>query len=102
MWVRRKPFVVFLVTAVLLAGVLGSPALASVEAEENEATATAMAFDLLILRPFGFAAFVLGSAFFVVSLPFSAISGNTKEAGKFLVIDPAKYTFIRTFGQLDP
>jgi len=102
MWVRKKPFVVFLVTTALLASVLGSPALASVEGEEGEATATTMAFDLLILRPFGFTALVIGSAFFIVSLPFSVISGNIKEAGKFLVVDPAKYTFTRTFGQLEP
>jgi len=58
----------------------------------------AMAGDLLIARPFGVVWTVAGSALFVVSLPFTALGGNVKQAAHTLVIGPAKETFVRCLG----
>jgi len=41
---------------------------------------------------------VVGTAVFIVSLPFSALGGNTKIACQKLVKDPAKFTFKRPLG----
>jgi len=57
-----------------------------------------MAFDLLLMRPFGMIATVLGSAAFVVSLPFSFMGGNIEPAYEKMVEDPAAYTFNRPLG----
>jgi hypothetical protein len=35
---------------------------------------------------------------FVVSLPFTAAGGSVKEAGRGLVVGPAKETFVRCLG----
>jgi hypothetical protein len=59
----------------------------------------AMAADLVLARPLGFVATVLGTALFIVSLPFSAAGGNSKEAFERLVEDPAKFTFTRPLGR---
>jgi hypothetical protein len=52
-------------------------------------------------RPVGFAATVLGSAIFVVSLPVTATSGSIKSAAEALVLRPARYTFVRPLGDMD-
>ncbi len=59
-----------------------------------------IAFDLVLVRPFGLIATALGSAIFVVSLPFSAsVEGGVKQASEKLVKEPARYTFKRPLGE---
>jgi len=65
------------------------------------ATAEKMIADLLLLRPLGIVATVMGTAFFIVSLPFSVPGGNTKAAFQKLVTDPAKFTFDRPLGEVE-
>jgi len=60
--------------------------------------AYSMIGDLLIARPLLIAATAIGAVAFVVSLPFSALGGNVKEAGKALVVDPGKEAFVRCLG----
>lgn len=99
----KKKSLVFLIVAVLLFTWVASPVLAkekqSITGEDRNAVS--MMFDLVILRPLGLAATVVGTAFFVVSLPFSVLGGNTGEAAKKLMVEPAKYTFTRPLGAED-
>ncbi len=64
-------------------------------------TAEAMVIDTGVARPLGLVGTVIGSAFFVVSLPFSAIGGNTPAAWNNLVATPATYTFHRPLGEFN-
>ena len=57
-----------------------------------------MAADLLIGRPVLLATTIVGSAVWLVALPFSALGGNVEESTEALVIGPAKATFIRCLG----
>jgi hypothetical protein len=67
--------------------------------EKNAAvTAGEMAGDVLVVRPLGLCATVIGTALFVVSLPFSALGGNTDKAFNYLMKSPAKFTFDRPLG----
>ena len=59
----------------------------------------AMTADLVLARPVGLAAIVAGTAVFVISIPFSAMGGNTGQAWQKLVIDPTEYTFHRPLGE---
>lgn len=59
-----------------------------------------VAADVLVARPAGLAATVVGSAIFVVALPFAAIAGDVKETGRALVGSPARWTFQRRLGEL--
>jgi len=99
----RKQSLVFLLAAVLAFSWAASPALASEKkyVVGEDRNAPAMMFDMVILRPLGLAGLAVGTAFFIVSLPFSLLGGNTGEAAQKLVVAPAKYTFTRPLGAED-
>ena len=68
---------------------------------ENDTTPSsgAIAADILLLRPLSFAGTILGTAVFVVGLPFEAIAGDVSGPAKRLVVEPAKFTFSRPLGE---
>ncbi len=59
-----------------------------------------MLADAFMVRPFMVVSTVLTTATFIVTLPFSAIGGNTGDAAQTLVAEPMKYTFARPLGQM--
>lgn len=63
-------------------------------------SAEKMVVDALVVRPLGILGTAAGTLVFVVSLPFSALGGNTDAAFQKLVADPAAYTFTRPLGDL--
>lgn len=69
------------------------------DAAVDRPSAATMTVDALLVRPLGLVATILGAGIFVVSLPFSALGGNVGEAGRALVVAPAKMTFSRPLGQ---
>jgi len=54
--------------------------------------------DIVIARPFGLAALVIGSAFFAVTYPFAAMSNSVHETADTLVGEPYRFTFLRPPG----
>lgn len=90
-------------TLALSAGVSADPMQDSqrLAYREDRPSAAAMAVDAVAIRPLGVVATVLGTGLFVVSLPFSAIGGNTEEAAQTLIGEPAKVTFKRPLGEFD-
>jgi hypothetical protein len=99
----RKKSVMLLVAAFVLVSVALAPALGEQENyqydTEEYSDAVAMGVDLVVVRPLWFVGTVLGTVAFVVSLPFTALGGNTSEAAQKLVVAPAKYTFVRPLGK---
>ena len=90
--------------AVLLIGIFLSVAFtaaahAQTEPPEKDWEVGKMAADAILARPIGIISTVLGGAVFIVSLPFSALGGNTGQAWDTLVITPARFTFKRPLGQ---
>jgi hypothetical protein len=67
---------------------------------EQEPSGGDMLADMVLMRPFMLTATAVGLVSFVVTLPFSALGGNVDEAGKKMVLEPAKYTFVRPLGEL--
>ena len=61
-------------------------------------SAAAMTADAVLARPVLLALTAAGTGLFVLTLPFSALGGNTGEAAKMLVVGPAKSTFLRCLG----
>jgi hypothetical protein len=51
-----------------------------------------------LVRPGCFLATIVGSAVFVVALPFAAASGSVKSTADTLVLGPANATFTRPVG----
>ena len=88
-----KPLAICLIFAFVLVP-LGNEALAA----GKDPDAGSMIADTFFGRPLGFAATIVGSAVFVVSIPFSALGGNTSTALQKLVKDPFLFTFKRPLG----
>jgi hypothetical protein len=98
-----KKALVFLVAFVLVSAVTGSETL-SQEMDVDLAgkgSAEAMIGDLIVMRPLGIAATVVGAALFVVSTPFSLTGMNTGESFEKLVAEPVQYTFARSLGDVE-
>ena len=96
---KKRP-IVFVLLCVFLLTVTLSPALAQDAEADSDITAASMIGDFFVLRPLGLVATVLGTAFFLVTLPITAGVGNTEVAGEKLVKEPGKFTFQRPLGKL--
>ena len=70
----------------------------SVPVLANDGGAVEMIADVLIARPAGLVAIVIGTAAFIVALPFAAISGSVEPVARTLVAEPFKFTFTRPVG----
>lgn len=81
-----------------LAMVLMAPQMGYSQTVEEDPTALAMVGDLVLARPLLLAFTVVGTAAYIVSLPFSLAGGNSKEAAETLVIGPGEATFVRCLG----
>ncbi len=55
--------------------------------------------DIFIARPLGLVAAVVGTAVYVVSLPFALASGSHHETADILVGKPLAFTFRRPLGE---
>ncbi len=92
------------VSAVTLATLISTsiPAHAAIELMEDELdnrpSAGAAIADAAIARPLMLAGTIGGTAVFVVSLPFTVLSGKVKESADMLVVRPANATFRRCLG----
>ncbi|MEE4265967.1 MAG: hypothetical protein V2I56_24985 [Desulfobacteraceae bacterium] len=93
-----KKSLVILMISVLLIAPGASTALAEEYFEKEDPSGGEMIYDMCLVRPIGIVATAVGSIFYVISLPFSALGDNTDEAAQALVKDPAAYTFSRPLG----
>lgn len=91
-----------LLAGFLLMSSINASAAAANPFDDSHPSALAMCTDLLLIRPVGIVATVLGSVVYVVALPFTAASGGITEAGEVLVVEPAMYTFVRCLGCTRP
>ena len=67
----------------------------------EDVSAEEIIVDGLLLRPGGIVATVLGTAVFVVILPFSIPTKSVNKRAQKLIVDPARYTFVRPLGQIE-
>ncbi len=91
----KKIFSILLVTVMLFSA---APAFAASSSEDIDAIDIVL--DTAFLRPLGIVSTVFGSVFFVVSLPFAAITSSVGTSFDLLVKDPFEYTFRRPLGEI--
>jgi hypothetical protein len=70
-----------------------------VDALEAADGVAAPVFDLIVLRPLGAAAMVVGVPFFVASAPFVGPTGGLPRAFDVFVYAPVDYTLLRPLGE---
>lgn len=93
----KKPLVALVATALLAASPLAT---AGENQRYDDPSYGSMFFDAAVARPLGLGATVVGTAIWIVTLPFSALGGNVGDAADKLVVDPARFTFVRPLGEL--
>lgn len=64
----------------------------------DDGSPEAVIADTILARPACFLATAIGSVFFVVALPFAAMSKSVEETADVLVVKPARATFTRPLG----
>jgi hypothetical protein len=96
--ITKNTFVVLLVV-VFATTVFASSSFAQAAIQDDEISTENMVADAILVRPLGICAVILGTGLFIISLPFSVLGKNVKEAGQKLVVAPAKFTFTRPLGE---
>lgn len=77
---------------------LSAPAQAYDPIIDDTPSGEAMAFDLFIARPLGLVGTVAGTAVYIVALPINLLTFNLADPAKRLILEPAKFTFVRELG----
>ena len=94
----KYPATVLLILAMLLLP-LGTSALAQEYILSEDASGDAMIYDFVIVRPISAVATLASTTVYILSLPFSALGGNSDEAAEKLVKEPFEWTFQRPLGE---
>lgn len=66
----------------------------------HEPSGGEMLADAILVRPLMLVGTVFTTGAFIVTLPLSALGRNVDDAAKALVLEPAKYTFVRPLGDM--
>jgi hypothetical protein len=91
-----KNFFLLLVTLSLVVGGLCSSGWAGDYFTKDDPVAHGWsAVDLLVARPLGIAAGLVGTTIFVVALPFTIPSGNIGNAADMFIVQPFQFSFTR-------
>ncbi len=93
-----KQSMVLLIALSVVLVPLGSQVMAQAEVDVKDPSAGSMTYDLIVMRPLGAAATILGAGVWVLALPFTAIGKSIPEASQKLVKDPFHFTITRPLG----
>lgn len=86
------------VATLVIACMMLPQALWAQDAIDDSPNEFAMVGDLLVARPIGLVMVVGGTAAWLVSLPFTLLSGHAGEAAGTLIGGPVETTFMRCLG----
>lgn len=95
----RKFVAVILITTFVLIP-FAATVMAQESLPEEEEIPLKMTADLLLVRPLGLIATLVGGVVFILGSPFSALGGNINESFDYLLAKPAQYTFVRPLGDI--
>lgn len=87
-----------LLTTMMVVSLLSFSTIGHANALQESPSALAVTTDALIIRPVLLATTLVGTAVYLVSLPFSLLGGNATEVAEVLVAGPARATFSRCLG----
>ncbi len=99
---RFKKIFLFLLTLSLVLGSLYSTGWAGDKFRKDDPVAHGWsAVDLMVARPLGIAAGLIGTSLFIVSLPFTIPTGGVDEAADMFIVKPFQFSFTREFPDED-
>jgi hypothetical protein len=93
-----KKILLLLLTVSLIMGSLYSTGWAGDKwAKEDPVGQGWSAMDIIFARPLGIAAGIVGTAIFIVSLPFTIPTGGVADAADMFITKPFQFSFTREF-----
>ncbi len=92
-----KKFSVGLVIISLIIGTIFPNSFADNETRKDEINI----LDILLARPLGVAAGIIGTGIFIISLPFTIPTNSVDKAANMFIIEPFKFSFVREFPDED-
>jgi hypothetical protein len=97
-----KRIILLLLAILLVIGSLSSTGLAGDKFRRDDPVKHGWsAMDLIFARPLAVAAGIMGTAIFVVTLPFTVPSGGVDEAANMFIVQPFQFSFVREFPDED-
>lgn len=106
-----KRFLLLFAIVCLLAGMIATPAVAKRvppppvtdddEYVESSPSGDAILADVLVVRPLGIVACIVGLGGSFVTMPFAASSNTGDRVGRALLQEPFDYTFRRPLGDIE-
>lgn len=101
--VHRKMHAYVLAIAIgVVTAVLPFQSPAQEDDRSKEPSGGELLFDGVIVRPVMLLGTVVGTAAFVITLPFTIPADGVSEARQKFIVEPANYTFRRPFGDFEP
>jgi hypothetical protein len=89
----KKIFILLLICIIF-----STSSLAFASEEEDDLN---IVIDAAIVRPLGLVSIVVGASIFIVSLPFTAVSGDVDKSADVFIVEPINFTFKRPLGDFD-
>jgi len=68
----------------------------------TDTSATSVITDMILMRPVGIASLGVGTAMYIVALPFSLITKSYGTTFEVLVKEPFNFVFVRPVGEVGP
>ncbi len=97
----RRSLIAVALTAVLLAPTAQAASTKFVGSDEHAGDTAGPMTDLFLMRPFGLAATVIGTALMAPAAVLMTACGRPHEIGvpfEYLMLDPARFTFVDPLG----
>ena len=95
-----KKLIAILTLAVLLTLPSAPTHAANLSSDYEETGGTAIVLDVLLARPLGIASLAIGTAIFIVALPFTIPSWTLARTADKLIAEPFRFTFLRPVGEV--
>lgn len=93
----KKSFLIFLTISLVIGGLYSRGLTLEKWDKDDPITDEWNLMDLLIVRPMGIGAGIIGTGLFVLTLPFTIPTRGVDDAAKIFILNPFKFSFVREF-----
>ena len=99
--ILNKALLLLLVTSLIIGTISSNGFCWERWTKEDPITEEWNAIDLLIARPIGVLAGIIGTGLFILSLPFTIPTRGVDDAANMFIVKPFKFSFVRDFPDED-
>ena len=93
----KKVFLMFMVISLVMVNLYTMGWTEDKWAKDDPITDEWNMMDVLVARPIGIAAGIVGTAVFIVSLPFTIPTSSVDKSADMFIVRPFKFSFVRQF-----